>query len=219
MDVKNVLGAQAIRFVVAPEVPERDRIPLYPLVRKLQDRYCFLQIPNQMEEYDFTKGVTFAGGMFESKLIDKLQIFNRGLLCASKTDTDHCDRFIDDVIKFGVEQGLPISKQEGPDRAYFSSLEVHMDGELGDKIANVSSLNKLMLSKFHSYGLKTQNFPLFGFKLKIDATSESVPQPSEFALERREGQPFSSSLFACWGPLRTSDHLEILAAIEKMMTS
>jgi len=93
-----------------------------------------------------------------------------------------------------------------------------MDGELGDQLVKVSFLNDLIMSKFKIYGMTTQSFPAFGFKLNTDATVETVPIPSEFGFERRIGQPFSSSIYASWGPLRTQDHLEVLTAIETMMT-
>ena len=126
--------------------------------------------------------------------------------------------FVDDVLKFAVAYGLSISPKTAPDRAYYSSLEIQMDGKFGDQIAKVSSLSNLIMSKFKLYGLSTLSFPVFGFKLNSDAATETVPIPSEFGFERRAGQPFSSSLYASWGPLRTQDHLEVLTAIEKMMT-
>jgi hypothetical protein len=218
MRVTSVVGAQAIRFVNPHEVPEEQRAPVIPLVKEIQDRYYFLQVPQRVEEFDFSKGVTFLSGVFEHKTIDKFQVYNLGILCETKTDTDHCERFIDDVLKFGGERRLPFSPKDGPDRAYYSSLEIHMDGEFGDQLVKVSFLNDLIMSKFKIYGMTTQSFPAFGFKLNTDATVETVPIPSEFGFERRIGQPFSSSIYASWGPLRTQDHLEVLAAIEKMMT-
>lgn len=218
MRVTSVFGAQAIRLVNAPEVPAEQKIPLISLVKELQDRYFFLQVPSKVEEFDFAKGVTFLSGVFENKTIDKFQVYSLGILCETKTDTDHCEKFVDDVLKFAVAYGLSISPKTAPDRAYYSSLEIQMDGKFGDQIAKVSSLSNLIMSKFKLYGLSTLSFPVFGFKLNSDAATETVPIPSEFGFERRAGQPFSSSLYASWGPLRTQDHLEVLTAIEKMMT-
>jgi hypothetical protein len=219
MRVTAVLGAQAIRFVNSQDVPEDQRLPLIPLVKKLQDRYYFLQVPNKVEEFDFAKGVTFLSGVFERKTIDKFQVYNLGILCESKTDTDHCERFIEDVLRFARESGVPFSLKEPPDRAYYSSLEIHLDGEFGEQITRVSSISDLIMSKFKIYGMRTLSFPVYGFKLNSDAAVETIPIPSEFGFERRAGQPFASSLYASWGPLRTQDHLEVLAAIEKMMSA
>jgi hypothetical protein len=218
MRITAVLSAQAIRFVNSREVPEDQRLPLIPLVKEVQDRYYFLQVPTKVEEFDFAKGVTFLSGEFERKAIDKFQVYNLGILCETKTDTDHCERFLEDVLGFGRERGVPFSPKASPDRAFYSSLEIHLDGEFGEQIARVSSISDLIMSKFKLYGMTTLSFPVYGFKLNSDAAVETTPIPSEFGFERRAGKPFSSSLYASWGPLRTQDHLEVLTMIEKMIS-
>jgi len=115
--------------------------------------------------------------------------------------------------------GLPFSKADNPDRAYFSSLEVNMEGDFEDRIAKLSPVSSFMMGKFRSYGLATKSFPMFGFKLNTDATNETVPIPAEYVFERRAGEPFSKSLYASWGPLRTSDHIELLHMLEEIMTA
>jgi len=71
MQVTATLGAQAIRFVRVPTVTDEERVPIYPLLRGLQERYSFLQIPNKVEDFNFTNGVTFLRGWFENKIIEK----------------------------------------------------------------------------------------------------------------------------------------------------
>lgn len=217
MRVTAVLGAQAVQFLISHEPPEEERVPLYPIIRSIQERYFFLQIPSKIEDYDWSKGVTFLGGVFEKKIIDKFQVYTNGILCESKTDTAHCDQFIDDVLTFADELKVPFSRKSEADRAYFSSLEVHMEGGLSEKTIAFSALSSLIMDKFKSYGLTTKAFPLFGFKMNADALNETVPIPSEFVFERRAAQPFASSLYASWGPFKTNDHLELLKAIEVMM--
>lgn len=218
MEVKSVLGAQAVRFVQSGELPDDKKVPLYTVIKRLQERYFFVQVPTKADEIDFTKGVTFLAGLFDNRPIDKFQIFQRGVLCEGKVSTDHCDKFIDDLLAFTIELGLPISKQTAPDRAYFSSMELYMDGDFA-KATRFSSLESVLLEKFHSYDHTTPVYPVIGFKMGVDTTLATIPIPTDFAFERRAGQAFSESLYASWGPFRTQDHLEILSIIERMMTS
>ncbi|HEY6618638.1 MAG TPA: hypothetical protein VIY68_03755 [Steroidobacteraceae bacterium] len=218
MEVKTTFGAQAVRFVQSSELPEEKKVPLYRIIKAMQERYFFIQVPAKIDEIDFTKGVNFFGGLFEYKTIDKFQVFQNGVVCEGKVGTDHCDRFIDDVLKFAGELGLPIAKQTAPDRAYFSSLEVYIDGDFS-KATKLSPLQSFMLEKFHSYGHTTPVYPVIGFKMGTDTTIASVPIPGEFVFERRAGTAFSESLYASWGPFRTEDHLALLVEIEKIMTS
>jgi hypothetical protein len=220
MRVTSVLLAQTIRFVSVPsDIPEEKRIPIYPLVKGLQERYSFLQTPLKVEDFDFKKGVTFLKGLFEHKVIEKFQVYERGVLCESKVNTDYCEQFIDDVLDFGIKSGLPFSKASGPDRGYFSSLEVQMNGELDEKITKLSSLAGMLAGKFKSYGVSTGDYSTIGFKLGRDESNVNLdgPRSTEFVFERRAAQPHSSHLYASWGSLRTTDHLEVLQALETAM--
>ena len=217
MRVNSVLGAQAIRFVSVPVLPEEKRVPIYTLIKGLQERYSFLQIPTTVEDFDFTKGVTFLRGVFEYKVIDKFQVYERGVLCESTVDTEYCERFIDDVLDFGRGMKLPFSKVDGADRGYFSSLEVQMDGTLGEQIIKLSSLSALLATKFKTYGIATGDYSGIGFKLGYDETGVPNPRSTDFVFERRVAEPFSASLYATWGSLKTADHIEVLQTLEKMM--
>jgi hypothetical protein len=217
MEITVVLGAQAVRFLDAAEVPPEQRIPLYSMIRALQERYFFVHVPSRPDETDFEKGLTILHGWFENKTVDKCQMFQRGVLCEAKTSTDHCDRFIDDLLEFAINMGLPIKKQNPPDRAYFSSLEVHIEGNF-NKATKFASLESIILDKLHSYSHTTPFFPVTGFKMGIDSTIASVPVPADFAFERRAGRAFHESIFASWGPLRTQDHVDVLHVVEAILT-
>jgi hypothetical protein len=220
MRVTSVLGAQAIRFVSVPtDIPAEKRVPMYSLIKGLQERYSFLQTPLKVEDFDFTKGVTFLKGVFEHKIVEKFQVYERGVLCESTVDTDFCERFIDDVLDFGVKAGLPFSKANGPDRGYYSTLEVQMNGALDEKITKLASLTAVLVGKFKSYGISTGDYSVTSFKLDYEPTGESFPRSTEFVFERRAGQSYSSSLYASWGSLKTADHIEVLQALETMMTA
>ena len=222
MRVTSVMGAQAIRFVLVPsDIPDEKRIPIYPLIKGLQERYSFLQTPLKVEDFDFTKGVTFLKGLFEQKTIEKFQVYERGVLCESKIDTEYCDRFIDDVLDFGTKFGLPFFKASGPDRGYFSSLEVQMDGELDEKITKLSTLAAMLVRKFKGYGVYTGDYSTIGFKLGCEESNVNVngPRSTEFVFERRAAQPHSSHLWASWGSLKTTDHVEVLQTLETAMAA
>src|SRR5260370_6768175 len=102
---------------------------------------------------------------------------------------------MDDVLSFANKLKLPISTPAGPNRAYFSNLEIHMEPGLGDHVAKVAPLSAAILTKLKSYGLLVESVPLFGFKLLSDTTGMVPPIPTEFAFERRAGHAFSSSLY------------------------
>jgi hypothetical protein len=85
MQAKSILMSQAIRFYANAEPIAERRSPV-PLIRGLQDMYGFVQVPLTISDLDFTKGVTFLRGYYKGNIIDKLQIYENGLLCEAATD-------------------------------------------------------------------------------------------------------------------------------------
>jgi hypothetical protein len=58
-----------------------------------------------LADYDLSKGVTFLHGFFNNRVIDRFQVFSNGILAEAKLDTDECDRFLDDLLKWITERG------------------------------------------------------------------------------------------------------------------
>jgi hypothetical protein len=75
------------------------------LSKACEERYGFLQAPRVLADYDLSKGVTFLHGHFDHRVIDKFQVFSNGIVAEAKLDTDECDRFLDDVLKWITERG------------------------------------------------------------------------------------------------------------------
>jgi hypothetical protein len=220
MRLMGVLTAQAIRLVETHAIAEEQRRPLWPLLKELEARYYFLQIPHKLEDFNFATGVTFLSGMFDGKVIDKFQIYERGVLCETKTSTEHCDFFIDDLLVWAAEKELQIYSKESPDRGYWSSVEVHMDNVIESGLNILSHIGSQISKKLRTYGLESMpDYIPSGFKLYTDTTGLAPPVPGEFAIERRVGQPYSSSIYISWGPLRTNDHLDLLAELESVLVN
>jgi hypothetical protein len=58
-----------------------------------------------LADYDLSKGVTFLHGFFNNRVIDRFQVFSNGILAEAKLDTNECDRFLDDLLKWITERG------------------------------------------------------------------------------------------------------------------
>ena len=64
-------------------------------------------------------------------------------------------------------------------------------------------------------GLRLNHIQLGGIGLHNDVPDGGMYKTSKFIFERREGEPFSRNLYFSTAPLRTKDHLELLALLEK----
>lgn len=213
MQIKSILASQAIRFFSeAPETIAERRSPI-PLIRGMQDRYGFIQVPSTLAELDFTTGVTFLRGYYRNVIINKLQVYENGILCDAATDNGICDEFLGDVLSWATaEHSIPI-KQSGV-KAFISQLEIVCTIDLDKTLAKLNAAGAMVAELLRGYGQPVTPYQMSGFKLHYDSVAAPVPRPPEFVFERRVGQPYGIREYFSSAPLRTGDHVRLLNLLE-----
>src|SRR6266851_9266388 len=94
MDLQKIIFGQAIQFIESGEL----RGSPVPLIKAVQDRYGFVEVPQKVAELDFNAGVTFLHGYFKDSLITKFQVYNNGLACEAAADNRYCAEFLDEIL-------------------------------------------------------------------------------------------------------------------------
>lgn len=218
MKVRTILQGQAIRFLRASNPMGNYYMP--DVVKALRERYGFVQAPTTLQEFDAQKGITFQHGRFviknekgkrEEIVIDKFQVFTDGLLVDTKVYTDDADKFLDDVIQWGVaEFGLKIL-DDPIKRAYLSSFEV----ECPDAELPPFPLGKKIEECLRGYGQDALPFDTRSITVWYDTSVTVRPAPYAFIFARREGLPNSSNIYFSSAPLSTTDHHALLVEAGK----
>lgn len=212
MHLKSILASQAIRFYTDAEALAERRSPI-PLIRGLQDRYGFVQVPASVAELDFTKGVSFFRGYYKGEIIEKLQIYQNGLLCEAVADNSICDEFLSEVLNWATtEHKIPVS--ETGVKAYLSQIEVTSDVDIG-KVFKVGHIGTLLAATLKGYGQPAGSYAVNGIRMHYDSMTMPVPRAPEFVFERRAGEVYSSDVYFSSAPLRTKDHMHALSEFEK----
>ena len=214
MQAKSILTSQAIRFYANAEPMAERRSPV-PLIRGLQDMYGFVQVPLTISDLDFTKGVNFLRGYYKGNIIDKLQIYENGLLCEAATDNSVCDEFMGEILNWAAtEHGIPV--RETGVKAFISQVEVISDIDLGMAFSKIGAIGSLFAGALKSYGQPVPDYSFSGIRMHYDSITMPVPRPPEFVFERRAGQLYSTNEYFSSAPLRTKDHMYILDELEKL---
>jgi hypothetical protein len=166
-----------------------------------------------LADYDLSKGVTFLHGFFNNRVIDRFQVFSNGILAEAKLDTNECDRFLDDLLKWITERGgvefTPINPMS---RFYNSQLEIQSDIELGRSFPTLAPLGQQIAEILRGYGQTMPDYELSG--LTFGATQNDT---MGFRFEGREGPNVPRGIFFSQARLRTSDHLRMLEALEGLL--
>jgi hypothetical protein len=213
MQLENALFGRAIRLLPISDLG-RGRIYGVHLVRACEDRYGFWRGPREVEEFDLAKGVAFLHGYFQDRIvIERLQVFNNGLMVEVNADTDECDAFLDDFLDWlRVDIGLDIIQEAALPRFYYSNVEVTCSFSLAEKLPKLARIGQEITKKLREYGQTAVP------DVELVSLGYGAPgEPPTFRFERKEGIPEERRIYFSAAPLRTKDHLQLLKELESIL--
>jgi hypothetical protein len=221
MDLLKVHAANSVRFlaVIDETKPERS---LLPIVKALEERYLFLQVPRTIAEYNLESGVTFLSGVFRGRnTIDKFQVYARGIICETREETDISDEFLDDVLNWAeADLKLEVPDRASMARAYFSQIEIRFSTSLSNSLNMFSGVGQSISNMVQSYRASVvPPLEASSIKLYMDTSAMTGPAPFEFLFERRANTSYSENIYFSAAPLRTKDHLQILQELENVLSN
>jgi hypothetical protein len=212
MEFKSFLANQAIRYVEDNKAEYAPQSPV-PFIRRFEELYGFAQVPRTLAELDFKAGVTFLRGYFKGKIIDKLQIYENGMLCEARESNALCDEFLGEIFDW-LPKIIDRPVKQKNTKAYISQMEVTTSVDMMTVFNKLSDVGRLIAVLLESYGQESDAYIASGFKMHYDTLGKPFPRGLEFVFERRANEPFDKNVYFTSAPLRTDDHLKVLAAIE-----
>jgi hypothetical protein len=193
------------------------RIPV-KAIRKVKSnrvkQYSFLKFPSAEELQKDAQ--TFAVGKFRDVQINELNVYSDGIIVSGRCDTKVLEAFLGDLFgwmkaDYGYEQTTIIE----PEMHFESNLVVRANKDLTAALSppkRVTSLIEQTLTRFTDaqYLPTSTSFETDSVGLKTRR------RPYRFSFERRLGMPFAKNVFYSQAPLRTDDHLSLLAGLEEL---
>lgn len=218
MKNEKVLFAQTVRFIIVHSGPIRADSTVYNLVRGVEARYKFLEAPRELSQFDFTKGVTFRSGLFHDQIIDRLQLYNNGILSESSSSTSLCDEFLDDLVSW-MNAELTIRLEENNETARIYNSEIEFVNTVNRNDGTESLISDRLAAKVAQYGPGPGVFITSGFMFQPNLNDQSMASIYKFTLERRVGRPLGDNCYFSKAPLKTEDHVNLIREIEEMIMS
>jgi hypothetical protein len=210
------LMAQAIRFGTVRPI---EGATLYGrnLVRAFEQKYGFMESPQTVADFDLSKGISFSHGYFENRMvIDKFRIYNNGVVVETKETTDDCVRIISDITAWGAEKGgVLFEENTSSPELYLSHFEVEMAVDLQGASRKFQTISEQINRYMSSYKEIGRDFRLSTMSFQLDPL---LGGPTSFKFERRNGKSFAENLYFSSAPLKSQDHVSLLAAIETAFT-
>lgn len=209
--------------------PTEEFVPLggadgMSIINRLAQHYEFRTVPNNPTREEIDKsGLKFNGGYFvfeNSKApISEFGLYNDGLVAISTT-TERASAFLEDIVKFVIEDfnfRMPISPIK---KIYVSIVTVEFDKNVTSLLSNQSTLTALVagylnapLGTSHEAAVTRLDFTL------DDGSASSLNARPKLILESRATVPLARRRYFSNAALCTKDHLELLSKIEQSFMS
>ena len=218
MELLNVSKAGAAWLMHIRDLNPRGKSIAEDLLQWLGDAYHFTSKPSSITDLDETKGLKFAGGQFQVRddfFIDvELRIYNDGFVGDTRSSTEDTDRFLEDILQtFSKEFNLPFRDDMIRRKLYHSEVTVRMDKGLAFLNSKLSEFSNKLASLS---GIGNAHMEPSG--LKFWALETPNTQLSEFVIERELGSTLQEGRYWSKARFHTSQHLEMLKALEGILT-
>jgi len=195
-------------------------IPFYPdIVKALASRYNFLKVPEKIEEFDESKGITFSQGRLGDAAIDQLVIYTYGIGLSTRISTEKSKQLLEDALTWASKElGLTFKADMARRWLYTSHLTFYSDVmpskfprpimELSDKVSRIMQ------------ELTQENLKYEPIVISIDYDPLTRKHPlGPFTIQRRDNTPFSEGKYFSSAPLQTEMHIKLLEDFEKALGS
>jgi len=213
MKLAAVLLARAVAFFEVADLTPHGGLFGPDLVREAVQKFEFQKAPTSLDDWNSDGGAQFLGGRSGKSTIDKLSIWDGGILLETRNSTSESQRLLTEIIewassKFGFEFRPEIIKW-----AYVNSLTFYSDAPILftaplDKLAAKTSdeLSKLLKEPIR--------YEPMAFLVGHDPLVRKYGRAT-FTLLRRTDAPFSDGKYFSEAPLPTDVHIRILEEYER----
>lgn len=188
---------------------------LLPLISALAERYQFLKLPSVSSFATQPLDLKFEGGTFTGSngtpLALNLSVLEDGIIAETRASTDESDHFLEEALSWvSTEYGLPNHSDLDIERIYVSELTVRLDMS-----ANIFGQSFSHYTQRLRKGVSNNpGLPMELSALHFGPDPAHTKKVAAFKIERLANSPFEKNAYYSAAPVPTSEHLELLEALE-----
>jgi hypothetical protein len=214
MKLSAVLLARALGFIETFDLSPRGQVFYPDVVGEIVQRYQFQKFPQEFKDFDEQKGIEFLVGKAGNEVIDKLVIYNNGILIDTRSNTETSEALVKETLawaksKFSLNYRPEMIRRFG----YISQVTFHSEASLN---ALNPALQKLadrltaIVSKIHGEKVQYQTSSL---TITHDPLTRKNPIAG-LTIFPRIDTPFSENKYFSEAPVPTDTHITLLEELE-----
>jgi hypothetical protein len=218
MELLNVVKARTVWLFDISDLNPRGKSIEEDLIDWLKDAYNFTKAPSSPQDLDESKALVFTGGSFQVReeyfINVDLRIYNDGLIADTRSSTEDSEAFLKDMLESAAKEfNLVYSARMIRKKLYTSEIDVRTEGHL-------HNLNPKLETFIYRLAQITgqSRIEVAGISLWPETMVLHPQIPMQFRFERKLNAPFSENRYYAVAPVQTSQHLELLNDLEKIIS-
>jgi hypothetical protein len=217
MKLSAVTLARVLAFVETFDLNPQGTVFFPDLVAKLVEKCRFQKYPQTIQDFDEQKGVEFLAGVWDRVNVEKLTIYNNGILLDTRVSTAISEGILAEALHWAKQFGLTYRPDMIKRWGYVSQLTFYSDVPLlgpGPEAA-ITKLTSRVSEKV-AQRVPDANLNYKPIRLDLDFDRSQIQFPlAPFTIQRRTIAPFSENKYFSEAPLRSEDHIALLEEFEK----
>ena len=215
MELSAVTLARYIGFVETFDLNPSGKVFFPDILEALVKRCHFQKFPKEYSELDAQKGVDFFDGKWGEITVDKLTIYQNGILIDTRSSTADSERILHEALlwaasEFGITYRSAMIKR----KAYVSNLTFYSEAPL------LATINPTLSTLSDGVGRAVSEilggdfkYEPVGISVHYDQFLKQIPV-APFTIQRRIQTPFSENKYFSEAPLPTDVHWTLLQEFE-----
>ena len=214
MEVAAIILARAMAWIEPVDLNAKGAVFYPDLTKALVARYNFQKFPQNLEDFDQSKGVTFAAGKLGNTVIEQLVIYTYGIVVDTTVSTQESKRLLEEALQWAAKDlGLSYEPsmlnrwQYMSNLTFYSKIPLTAVSPAFQKLADgvTKGLGEVMQERLQ--------YELTSFNIDHDLLKRKHPLGA-FTIQRRDNTPFSENKYFSGAPLPTDIHIKLLEQFE-----
>jgi len=183
-------------------------------VKRIVERYQFQKFPQQFQDFDEQKGIEFLSGKIGGEVIERLVIYNTGILIDTRSSTNASKALLEDALSwakstFGLNYQPEMIRRFG----YVSQITFYSEvslNELNPALQKLADRLTSIVSEIHGEKVQYQTSSL---AIHHDPLTRKNGIAG-LTIFPRADTPFSRNKYFSEAPLPTDTHIALLEEFE-----
>jgi len=214
MKISAITGARIIALFELNDLYPYGGVSLARITPKVVERLDFKAFPVTKEQFDESKGVTFQDGLWNGLPVEKLTIYNDGIVLDANQNTTTSLRILREVLGWaGEELGLSVSERMFGRLRYVSSFAFYSEVPNLLSSSPVKRLADKLSSRVNPILGKSRAYEPVRIDIEFDRSDDKA-NTTGLSIQRRANATFEENKYYTQAPVPTDIHKELIEQFE-----